>query len=41
MRQVIEKAARSNILNEHGVNFNWLFKEDNFVSVLEGNFDNK
>lgn len=46
VKEVIDKTANSNFLNGGGstgwtADFNWIFKEKNFVKILEGNYDNR
>lgn len=46
VKKVIDKAANSVFLNGGGdrafiASFDWLFKPNNFIKVLEGNYDNR
>ena len=45
VKDVVEKAARSDFLNGGGnkgfkADFTWIMRPDNFLKILEGNYDN-
>ena len=41
-KKVFEKISNSDfLLNGSFVSFDWIFKQQNFLKILEGNYDNK